>query len=677
MLVPCVSGCGIEALPEPEIKSKPAASSAPAAPLPISQVRCEEIVKSVLEQLAPEQVGLSSDTEGVVRGLRDWSKRCGGRGKPVAVPDAFKEAMTDAQREVLGAVRIGADDFDALREATLFKAVAKVVASKDGSEREQIAAVLGHVTRTLAPAPPEAVDLPFTPSDRYLVGLGSPRDRLAVFTGILRQLRFDVAVVDLAPKVVNTAPVLLAGVILDGGLTLYDVELGVPLSKTPMDPSSPPVTLKELQEHPELLKAWEIADVGPARIDPARLADTRLHVIGTAAQWSPRLQDLQAALVGEDAIVAADVLGDTTEGPGLISRLAQASGGVVAADAITPWEYLSALQMARQRATAAQQQMLFFLTAAWGAPLNIEPDEQGQIKVIGPTRAFLRLRLALAVGGFDEVLAELPQRVILPCRGSRPLQLPNEIRFAHEDASNESSYWMGLALYDLAELGRGDYRVAGDSADRYLRGARDEFSLLAAQFAGEKLNRGDFMKLTEAFGVAFENPGDGSLSETLEKAFTKSLGKPANDSLRSGLKFLESAYRRYGAIRLLKARSLAARNEHAAAIAVLDAIPVRDPVAPEAKFWRAIWSGKTGAAPKPEAKDAPPAAPAEEKPANTDPQPAKAEQPEAPAKEKPEPKAPAAEKPDGEKPATDAPAAEKPKDLPATPAPEKTADESV
>lgn len=616
-LLAAVTGCGIEALPEPEEKPKRPVSTAPTAPLPVSQARCEEIVKSVLDQLAPEKVGLSSDTEGVVRNLRDWSTRCGGRSKPVAIPAAFKEALSESQREILGAIRMGQDDFESLREASMFNVVSKVIASHPASDLERIASVLGHVTRTLSQAPADAINLPFIPTDRYLIGLGSPRDRLAVFAGILRQLRFDVAVVDLAPKVINTAPVLMAGVVLNGELALYDVELGVPFTRTPGDLAGKPVTLNELQGEPDLLKAWSLSEIGPSRIDPARLSDPRIHIIGTAAQWSSRLQDLQSALAGEDAIVAADVLGDSERGPGLIQRLAKATGGIVSADAITPWGYLPELLTARQKATEEQQRMLFFLTAAWGAPLNMVADEQGQPKVTGPTRAFLRLRLALASGGFDEALAELPQQVILPCRASRQLPLPNEIRFAHEDAANEASYWMGLAQYDLAELGRGDFRVAGDSADRYLRGAREQFAQLAAGFAGAELNRGDLIKLTQAFEAAFAKPGDGQLSDALEKAFSKSLGKPSNDSQRTGLRFLESAFRRYGAIQFLKARSLAARNDKAAALEILDAIPGRDPVAAEARFWRAVWSGKS-AVPNADGKPSPETSPAKETPVRPD-----------------------------------------------------------
>ena len=635
LLLLSTTGCGIEALPEPEAKPKAPTVAVPAAPRQASQARCEEMLKTVLEQVSPENVGLSTDKEAVVRSLRDWSNRCGGRQPTVPVPKAFLEALSDGDKETLNANRFNERDFDVLSEATLFRAVATVVTSRSPGDIERTAAVLAHVSRTVAAALPEAVDLPFTPSERYLVGVGSPRDRLAVFAGILRQLRIDVVVVDLAGKGAGAAPVLLAGVALDHGLALYDMELGVPLTRTPGATDEPPLTLKELQDQPDLLQGWGIAKAGPARIDPARLKDARLSIPGSAPQWSGRMQDLQAALAGDGAIVAADLLGDSKAGPGLLSRLAKASGDAVDVDSIGPWEYLASLAIARQRASTEQEKMLFFLTAAWGAPLQIEPDDQGQIKIIGPTRAFQRMRLAIAVGNHDEALAQLPQRVILPCRGSRALPLPNEVRYAHEDATNEASYWMGLVQYDLAEQGRGDFRVATDSAERYLRNVRDQFIQVAAGLAGVQLDRGTLMKLEKGFTETFANPGEGLLSDALDKSIGKTFGKPSNDAQRAALKFLESSFRRYGAVQLLKARSLAARNDRAAAIATLDTIPGRDPAAVEARFLKALWSpAREGDAPA--AGNPPSSEKAVEKPESSAPvdAPGKSETPPAEAPEK-------------------------------------------
>jgi len=649
VLMLSAAGCGIESLPEPVAKPKAPVANAPEPPRQASQARCEELLKTLLEQLSPENVGLSSDKEAVVRSLRDWANRCGARQSPVAVPSTFLESLPDAEKEVLNANRFNERDFDALSEATLFRAVADQISSRAPGDRERTAEVLGHVARTVAAAPPEAIDLPFTASERYLVGVGGPRDRLAVFAGILRQLRIDVVVVDLAGKGAGAAPVLLAGVALDHGLALYDMELGVPLTKTPGAATEPPLTLKELQEQPDLLQAWGFAKAGPARIDPARMKDARISVPGSAPQWSARMQDLQGALAGERAIVAADLLGDSKAGPGLLSRLAKASSGAFEAESIGPWEYLAALAVARQRATKEQEQMLFFLTAAWGAPLQIEPDDQGQVKVIGPTRAFQRMRLAIAVGGYDEALAQLPQRVILPCRGSRALPLPNEIRYAHEDAANEASYWMGLVQYDLAERGQGDYRIATDSAERYLRNVRDQFIQVAAGLAGTQLDRGTLMKLDQGFTEAFANPGEGMLSDALEKSIGKTLGKPSNDAQRAALKFLESSFRRYGAVQLLKARSLAARNDIPAALAALDAIPGKDPASVEGRYLRGVW------APANAAKEAP----AEVGPADGKPADEKAAGEKAPASETPDadpktpPPADAAEKSKAAPPATD------------------------
>ena len=595
--------------PGPQPAAPRPAAPAPEAPRQTSQVRCDEILKSALEQLEPRSLGITADTDSVIRYLREWTGRCGGRNKTFEVPKSFVDAMTDPERENLGALKYGVRDIEVLREAALFKLVATSITATAKTDAEKVSLVFDHVVRTVAMAPASMGVLPFTAADRYLVGVGSGRDRVMVLAGILRQLRIETLAIEFPVSDDPSNLPTLAGVLLDGELRLYEPTLGEPVRINRRDQSSPVVSLRELLTTPSILESYAGLRGELARLKPEDLAKARLACVGQASLWSQRMQDLQQSIAGVDAVTAAEFLADSELGPGLLSRVAKAGGDGFAAEKVVPWSYVSGLIPKRDRPDEIQQRQLYFLTGAWAAPFNVGQDENGQPKLGTPTRAFLRLRLALASGGAEEALAAFPSEVILPCRALRMMSLPDEVRFQAEDAANESSYWMALCQFD-----RGALRVAVDGCDRYLRAARQAMLVSVLQTAGADVPRQKIAALETAFEEAFRLPGDKSLAQVLEAATQVVLGRPANDAQRRTLVFLEGVYRRIGAMQLLKAKALAAQNDREAALKTLQSVPVTDAAAVEAAALRSVWTDAPEAK-TPEKEDGTPASKTDEQPA--------------------------------------------------------------
>jgi hypothetical protein len=627
LLVAGMMGCD----PGPEPAPPRPAAPAPEAPRQTSQVRCDEILQSALEQLEPRSLGISADSDSVIRYLREWTGRCGSRNKTFAVPDAFVAAMTEPERENLGALKFGVRDIEVLREAALFKAVATEVTSSAKTDAEKVTQVFDHVIRIVAMAPASMGTLPFTAADRYLVGVGGGRDRVMVLAGILRQLRIETLAIEFPVTDDRSNLPTLAGVLLDGELRLYDPTLGEPVRVNRRDVASPVVTLKELLATPSVLETYSGLGGELSRLKPEDLVKARLACVGQASLWSQRMQDLQQSVAGANAITAAEFLADSELGPGLLSRAAKAAGNGIGAETIVPWSYVSGLIPNRDRPDEAQQRQLYFLTGAWAAPFNVDTDERGQPKLGSPMRTFLRLRLALAAGDAEEALAAFPSEVILPCRALRMMALPDEVRFQAEDAANEATYWMALCQFD-----RGEFRVAVDSCDRYLRAARQAMLVGVLQGAGKDVPREAIKALETSFEETFRVPGEKSLAYGLEVATGVTLSQPVNDSQRRALAFLEGVYRRIGAMQLLKAKSYEAQNDRKAAVESLKSIPGTDAAAVEAAALRSVWSDATTEKTADKSPDKPSEAPAN-----------------APAS-KPEAEQPVGTSPDEKKPKVDA-----------------------
>jgi hypothetical protein len=563
--------------------TQPPAPAAPAATTPTatSSARCDDILNNVLQQLEPRSVGITSDAKVALQQLNDWANRCGqAQETPPSVPAAFSALLSEAARGDLTATRYTAPDGEILREATLFKSVAGYVAGNGANDRERVTRIFAHVIRTVSLEPPGTSELPLTTFDRYLLGNGSPSDRAAVFVSLLRQFRYDSVVFTTPDSATKTDAPVLVGVLYDGGLRLYDMTTGRPLLADPAQVDGPVVAWTELLAKPESIGQLS-APKWKHPLGPDGVPTLQPGLAGPAGVWSMRMLRLQGAMAGELAVVAAEGLADGPAGPGLLSRV----GGVlgVAREKLVPWERLSRLAVARDGMTDMQRDMFQRAMLAWGAPVPFEADDKGQPVAGRPSRTFLKLRLALATGAFEEAISEFPREVVLPCRAIMNAPIPEIYRYQAIDAANEGTYWMAVAQFE-----KGDAKIAGDSAARYLRNSRQAL----AQVVGEMMKFSSRKKETFEGDLAktFDTPAKKGFVEAIIAATRDAAANDPPEQVLQAIRGVSSTFRRIGPSQLLLAKSRHAAGDPAGARLALEAIAADSPQYPEARLLLAQWS---------------------------------------------------------------------------------------
>ncbi len=572
-LAAVLSGCA----PKPPAPSAPAAAASTT-----SSARCEDILSNVLRQLDPRSVGITSDVNTALQQLNDWNNRCGAALEtPPAVPAAFSGLLSEAARGDLTATRYTAADGELLREATLFKAVSRYAAGSAATDRERVAGIFAHVNRNVSLDPPDTFELPLATGDRYLLGSGSVADRAAVFASLLRQFRYD-TVLFVSPSQDTPRPdaPVLVGVLYDGGLRMYDMTTGRPLLADPSALDGPVAAWTDLLAKPELIGQLSV-DAWKHPLDADAVKKLAPRLAGPSGLWSMRMLRLQAGMAGEAAVVAAEGLADGPSGPGLLGRVSAALGE--SREGLAPWDRLSRLAAARESMDDRQREMLQRATIAWGAPVPFEADDKGQPVPGRPSRKFYKLRLAQATGAFDEAIAEYPREVVLPCRSIMNAPIPEIYRYQAIDASNEATYWMAVCQSE-----KGDEKIAGDSAARYLKNSRQAL----AQVIGE------LMKFSSIKRAAFEDelakvydaPGKKAFVEAIESATRESAAGDPPPNVVAAIRGISSTFRRIGPSQLLLGKSRRAAGDTESARAILEGIAADSPQFPEARLLLKLWS---------------------------------------------------------------------------------------
>lgn len=583
-LVPVVALCSFVAATFAGCGGQPSAPVTPAAttttPTATSSARCDDILNNVLRQLEPRSVGITSDVKVALQQLNDWSNRCGqSQETPPPVPAAFTALLSDAARGDLTATRYSAPDGEILREATLFKSVAGYVAGNGANDRERVDRIFAHVVRTVSLEPATNGELPLTTFDRYLLGGGSPADRGAVFVSLLRQFRYDSVVFTLADAATRPDAPVLVGVLYDNALRLYDMTTGRPLFADAPQVEGPIAAWTELLAKPELIGQLSVPE-WKHPFTAESVPSLKPGLAGPAGVWSMRMLRLQGAMAGEAAVVAAEGLTDGAAGPGLLARVSAVLGD--SRDKLAPWERLSRLAAARDSMTDMQRDLLQRATIAWGAPVPFDADAQGQPVPGRPSRTFLKLRLALATGAFDEAISEFPREVVLPCRALMNAPIPDLYRYQAIDAANEGTYWMAVAQAE-----KGDAKIAADSAARYLKNSRQAL----AQVIGELMKFSSRKKATfeDELANTFGLPGKQDFAETIIAATRDAAASDPPPNVVQAIRGVSSTFRRIAPSQLLLAKSRHASGDLPAARAVLEGIAADSPQYPEARLLLSQW----------------------------------------------------------------------------------------
>jgi hypothetical protein len=436
-----------------------------------SSETCARILESLIDGLQPERFGISVDRPVLVDTLNNWRDECRATASAGTDDASLRERLLSPEaRALLATERFTDPDAAHLRTSFLAKGFVDATLRGERTDLERAVALFYAVVRSTDLIPPGVDSVPMTPYESLLFGQGTAADRAWTFALLLRQLRLD-AVILRERGATDEATPWLVGVILPGeGVYLFDPRLGLPISAVEVkngEEVSPlprtPLTLQQVREDPSSLRQYDRAN-DPYPWDVARLANVEVRAIGAPSTWAPRVGELQAQWPA--SVEVYDGLGATELRPvGLFERLVQAgAGGLWTEHDVGVWTYPETRLQAVSDLPESLQQEVQARASILQAPFTIrafQPEEGGEVQVEfeAPARNLENARLRHLLGDHESAL-----QVYLRSRLSVK-QLPNGQPVGENIfAADLASFWVALAQYDQA-----NYRVAAETAERYLR----------------------------------------------------------------------------------------------------------------------------------------------------------------------------------------------------------------
>ncbi|MEX0702614.1 MAG: hypothetical protein WD069_11010 [Planctomycetales bacterium] len=502
---------------------------------------CRSMLDNALAAVQPERLGISSDAAGVTTLLNQWRGECGsaGEGAAASLPDeaGLERLFPGPERDELLSDRYVPRDAELIRDGLLFRRIAAHAARNANSDLERAVALFDWVSRNVMLLADDDPLPSTTPFHAALFGEGRAEDRAWLVAELLRHLQIDAVVVR------PPGDYWLVGVPLDGKLHLFDVRLGLPVPST-VEPDGPfvprPATLDEVLANGELLEQLAAGDEQPYPVDAEGLRQARVELIGTPSLWAPRMERLQAALVGERFVNIHQPLAGTAEAPGLLERVEAVFGDSLKSEdyGIWPWamQHGSAAgdsAALAQGARARFEQRLRHFDAPYGVVGGHGDFDNLEF---GWKHGHRDARLKQLAGEYDSAAADYLKlrfgKNVFPAPVS---PVPPEIQAGHDGAAEDGFFWTGAALLE----------EAGDARD----------------------------KPAEQRGLLSE--AEGSLRDYLG-------GK-------SGTRWANQA-------RLLFARALATRKDYRGAIAVLESVPAGAPQRATASVLVRRWQTLSAAA---------------------------------------------------------------------------------
>jgi hypothetical protein len=441
--------------------------------------RHADFLPTIMSMARPERLGLETSAQQVAGQLNRWH---GIQTVDADSADAVRRAKLSPEAAALvtdqlppGTLedihreRFDERDAEYLRTARLMRQIVDRVVKGEPDPAMRAVAVCDYVARNVELVADGEVP-PLTPYEVLLYGRGTTADRAWIFVELLRQLQIDTVVLTPAGKETEqtperTAETLRVGVLIDEELLLFDPQTGAGVPPSDAD---------------------EAADAAPDAARPATLAELptdhvrlwRPAVVGTAALWSPRMRLLQSGLRGDEmsAVVYQPLLsGDG--GRSVLERMRSAvepaSGSVWSADDVTLWAYPQQQLNLREAGDVLVYEKL---REPMGMPLPAQlvpvpgaPPGSARTVLGAPTWTLWKARTDQLLGQF-RIAIDGYQHV--QGAASKISRLPNvslDVRRNHEDAAEDSVFWIGLAqINDVEGWGEQRYPIAATRFSAYI-----------------------------------------------------------------------------------------------------------------------------------------------------------------------------------------------------------------
>jgi len=448
---------------------------------------CTSLADSALDMLAPDRLGISARGETAISVLNQWGDRCGNLSaeKIQLKPDVekfLKAALGDKALAQLSGSHFTQRDGRHIRDCLLLRRQTEFL-TRPGRDLDRVMHIFEYVMRNVA-----LVDetTPLSPFQILLFGRGSARDRAWVFAGLLRQLRIDAVILRPAVRKPKNNPAKdtssadkpdhrwLIGVLLDGGVYLFDPRLGtaVPSAAEKINAEKTngirslhvrrPATLAGVQADGTLLTSLSFGKKFPYPLQADDLRSPAVELIADAGFWSPRMKQLQASLTGDRTVIVYDGLARSEASPGLLSRVRKFGGGKWSPQNVGLWTYPERTLARITNLNDRQAGRLRILRAPFSVPYEQVRTRQGGV-AMQPEYLQLKTRISHMLGQYPDAAKSY---LFVRTHADFPVgsNVPPEIRRYHIRAGEDATYWGGLC-----QMEQGDYQSAINTFIAYVK----------------------------------------------------------------------------------------------------------------------------------------------------------------------------------------------------------------
>lgn len=428
--------------------------------------RCEDQLADVFEALSPGRLGISSDRAQVIERLNHWLQECGSvstESLPSSDAELINSLLTGDTLARAVSDRFLAEDATHIRMSLLSRDIATSLVEGKISNVDRAVSLFDFVSRNVMLIDDEIrQQIPMTPYECLVFGLGTAEDRAWVFADLLRQIRSDAII--LTPANEEKAEHWLVGVIdPEQGVLLFDARLGLPIPAegAPIDTPYPkqPATLKQVLSSDAAFRQLDVPD-SPYPLSSADLADCKVSVIGSTSSWAPRMARLQFLLPEGTSVELYDGLGENQlRAPGLIERIVAAGqDGLWKRDQVVLWSYPEKAEREFEvtRGEGAADSMLASYQTIFRGPYVPRPlDREGkEFQQVPVDKSLHFVRVEQLRGKYSNAIRDyVPIRTV-------EKQYPSP---ANQMAAEFGTLWTGVCQYQTQKI-----RVALGTFDRYV-----------------------------------------------------------------------------------------------------------------------------------------------------------------------------------------------------------------
>lgn len=448
-----VCGCG-----SGTVSTSPSSSGGRAGKDTQNTVNADDVLGSALFQLRPANFGINANTDKPVSLLNSWRFKQAEKDGTVEqnVPPNAPAGWYPAEKEgVLSQSKFDLGDAVHIRDALFFRVIAGYLSDRGRDELQRVSGVIDFVCRNVSLWKNDEVEIPLRPYMALFFGRGSANDRAWVCAEIFRQLRIDSVIVRAKSDEKESTDQWLFGAVIDKKIHLFDLRVALPVASGAEAKVSVPAQLAEISSHPELLELMNSKE--PYNISANDLNEPNFYVISDPLLWCKRMQRLEQVLPATDNCVIYEPLLDSDGKPGLLDRIAEASGQ--SRENLKPWKVSSSYEQraSEQKQESARQMQMLAMTFV--VPIPFKPNAEGKSVPGTPERKMERYRMMHLLGEYQDAV----QRY-LSIRRLEIEEKPAEVEQLYKMASEDAFYWTALC-----KIESDDHAGAIDLLSTYLK----------------------------------------------------------------------------------------------------------------------------------------------------------------------------------------------------------------